>query len=387
MDNPLRRVVFFCLKYSQFINNYYSLNRQYFQKCDIIYHIMSQNITLRVGLRGEWMDMVTAQEKNLNVSVLMNELKQENSKMEGVMQNIKDISMKSNILALNSGIEAARAGEAGRAFSVVAKEIKKFAQDCLDSSKASENIIKNIQTKANNIIALRTVDIAFDTIDKIDRNLFERNCDVQAWATFDAIKECLLQPTTASKKTAEAFMKNIYTIYEVYFDLFVVDLSGEIIVAAQNQSQVGRNMSDREWFQETVKTNDVYVTDMYYSSVVEGYTMGYSSPVRNETGEVIGVFTTRFNWEYIYDIIDRVQTDEKSKLYAINSEGYVIASKDRTEILKTKLTHLTAVQNILSGRETRGYTIEENQIFAYSLTEGYNAYKGKGWSVIVAESI
>ncbi|MGS2779763.1 methyl-accepting chemotaxis protein [Robertmurraya sp. GLU-23] len=331
--------------------------------------------------------MVSTQEKNLNVSVLMNELKQENSKMEGVMQNIKDISMKSNILALNSGIEAARAGEAGRAFSVVAKEIKKFAQDCLDSSKASESIIKSIQTKANNIIALRTVDIAYDTIDKIDRNLFERNCDVQAWATFDAIKECLLQPTSDSKKTAEAFMKNIYNIYEVYFDLFVVDLSGEILVAAQNQSQVGRNMSDREWFQETVKTNDVYVTDMYYSSVVEGYTMGYSSPVRNDVGEVIGVFTTRFNWEYIYDIIDRVQTDEKSKLYAINSEGYVIASKDRTEILKTKLTHLKAVQKILSGIETRGYTIEDNQIFAYSLTEGYNAYKGKGWSVIVAESI
>lgn len=331
--------------------------------------------------------MVSTQEKNLNVSVLMNELKQENSKMEGVMQNIKDISMKSNILALNSGIEAARAGEAGRAFSVVAKEIKKFAQDCLDSSKASESIIKSIQTKANNIIALRTVDIAYDTIDKIDRNLFERNCDVQAWATFDAIKECLLQPTSDSKKTAEAFMKNIYNIYEVYFDLFVVDLSGEILVAAQNQSQVGRNMSDREWFQETVKTNDVCVTDMYYSSVVEGYTMGYSSPVRNDVGEVIGVFTTRFNWEYIYDIIDRVQTDEKSKLYAINSEGYVIASKDRTEILKTKLTHLKAVQNILSGIETRGYTIEDNQIFAYSLTEGYNAYKGKGWSVIVAESI
>ncbi len=331
--------------------------------------------------------MVSTQEKNLNVSVLMNELKQENSKMEGVMQNIKDISMKSNILALNSGIEAARAGEAGRAFSVVAKEIKKFAQDCLDSSKASESIIKSIQTKANNIIALRTVDIAFDTIDKIDRNLFERNCDVQAWATFDAIKECLIHPTSDSKKTAEAFMKNIYNIYEVYFDLFVIDLSGEILVAAQNQSQVGRNMSDRKWFQETVKTNDVYVTDMYYSSVVEGYTMGYSSPVRNDAGEVIGVFTTRFNWEYIYDIIDRVQTDEKSKLYAINSEGYVIASKDHTEILKTKLTHLKAVQNILSGRETRGYTIEDNQIFAYSLTEGYNAYKGKGWSVIVAESI
>jgi hypothetical protein len=46
----------------------------------------------------------------------------------------------------------------------------------------------------------------------------------------------------------------------VYFDLFVVDLSDEIVAAAQNQNQVGKNMSERAWFKETVRTNNVYVT-------------------------------------------------------------------------------------------------------------------------------
>ena len=326
-------------------------------------------------------------DKSLNVSVLMSELKQDNLEMQNVMKKIKDISTKSNILALNSGIEAARAGEAGRGFSVVATEIKKFAEQSLNASKESETIINSIQNKANEIIAVRTVDMAFDTIDKVDRNLFERNCDVQAWATFDAIKDCLQNPTPESKQIAQSFLKNIYKIYEVYFDLFVVDLSGEIIVSSQNQSQVGKNMSDREWFKETVQKNAVHVTDMYHSSVIGGYTMGYSSPVHNDAGEVIGVFTTRFNWEFIYDIIDRVKLDEKSQLYLINSEGYVIASKDRTGILELKLTHLKAVEKVLSGREDRGYVLEHNQMYAFCLTEGYNAYKGKGWSVIVAEPI
>ncbi|MFC0561201.1 methyl-accepting chemotaxis protein [Halalkalibacter alkalisediminis] len=326
-------------------------------------------------------------DKSLNVSVLMSELKQDNLEMQNVMKKIRDISTKSNILALNSGIEAARAGEAGRGFSVVATEIKKFAEQSLNASKESETIINSIQNKANEIIAVRTVDMAFDTIDKVDRNLFERNCDVQAWATFDAIKDCLLQPTAESKQTAQSFLKNIYNIYEVYFDLFVVDLSGEIMVASQSQGQVGKNMSDREWFKETIQKKAVHVTDMYYSAVIGGYTMGYSSPVHNDEGEVIGVFTTRFNWEFIYDIIDRVKLDEKSQLYLINSDGYVIASKDRTGILERKLTHLKAVEKVLSGREDRGYVLENNQIYAFCLTEGYNAYKGKGWSVIVVESI
>lgn len=322
-----------------------------------------------------------------NVSQLMNELKQDNREMQDIMKKIKDISTKSNILALNSGIEAARAGEAGRGFSVVAKEIKKFAEESLKASHASEMIINSIQNKANEIIALRTVDMAYDTIDKIDRNLFERNCDVQAWATFDAIKECLLNPTPDSKRRAQALLRKIYEIYEVYFDLFVIDKSGEIVVASQNQSQVGKNMSDREWFQGAIENDGVYVTDMYYSSVVGSYTMGYSCPIHNNDGEIIGVFTTRFNWEYIYDIIDRAKIHENSKLYVINSEGYVIASKDRAGILEMKLTHLNAVQNIMSGRDVQGYTIQNNKIYAYCLTEGYNAYKGKGWSVIVEESI
>ena len=331
--------------------------------------------------------MNSIEKENLNVSSLMNKLKHENREMQRVMQKLQKISMQSKILALNSGIEAARAGEAGRGFSVVAKEINNFAAASMDASKESEKIIKSIQQKANEIIAVRTVDVAYDTIDKIDRNLFERNCDVQAWATFDAVQNVISNPTPETRKEAQDLLKNIYEIYEVYFELLVVDLDGNIIVTAKNQSEVGKSMADREWFKETINNNDVYVTDMYYSEIVQGYTMGYSCPIRDEHGHVMGVFSTRFNWDFIYDIIDNVKIDESSQLYVINKEGIVIASKDRENVLSKNLSDMKAVQNVTSGKDNRGYVIENNQICAYCLTEGYNAYKGKGWSVIVVESI
>lgn len=331
--------------------------------------------------------MIDTKDENLNVSTLMNELKYENRVMQQVMHKLQTISMQSKILALNSDIEAARAGEAGRGFSVVAKEINKFAAASMEASKESEGIIHSIQQKANDIIAVRTVDIAFDTIDKIDRNLFERNCDVQAWATFDAVRNVIINPTSETKKLAQALLKNIYEIYEVYFELLVVDLEGNIVVTAKNQHEVGKSMADREWFKETIANNDVYVTDMYYSEVAQGYTMSYSSPIRDDQGNVIGVFSTRFNWDFIYDIIDNVKIDEQSQLFVINKEGIVIASKNRENILTKKLTDMKAVNRVLSGQKTRGYEIENNQICAYCLTQGYNAYKGKGWSVIVIEPI
>lgn len=331
--------------------------------------------------------------EELNVSYLLNELKAANREMLTVMREVNQVATHANLLALNSAIEAARAGEAGRGFSVVAKEIKKFADQSLKANEKSTQLIENIQKKANEVIAVRTVDLAFDTIDKIDRNLFERNCDVQAWATFTAIKQALIDEQSPDKlHAANMLLKRIIDIYEVYYDLFVVNKNGKIICAGNNQSQVGKDMSDREWFKETVRTKSVYVSDMYYSGIINGYTMNYSAPVYSNEGDFLGVFTTRFNWDYVYDIIDHVKVHDNSELYLINSKGIVIASRDRKGILEKDLNHLAAVKRVVSGESDQGYIIERDfigseKIYAYCKTKGYNAYRGKGWSVIISENI
>ena len=281
---------------------------------------------------------------NLNVSLLLNELKRANKEMETVINTINQISSQANLLALNSAIE---------------------------------------------VIAVRTVDVAFDTIDKIDRNLFERNCDVQAWATFDAVIEALKEPEDKKKiETAISFIKNIIDIYEVYYDLIIADMDGKIIASGSNPSIIGGDIAHRDWFTETVKSNNVFVNDMHYSQLAKNYVMNYSAPVRDNEGKVIGVFSTRFNWNYIYDIIDSVKVDDTTELFLINKDGIVIGSKSRAGILERDLSHLQAVKRIKGG-ENQGYVIEKQgrkeTIYAYCKTKGYNAYKGMGWSVVVGE--
>ncbi|WHH59362.1 methyl-accepting chemotaxis protein [Petroclostridium sp. X23] len=328
---------------------------------------------------------------NLNVSRLLNELKKANKDMGDVVKNIEQITSQTKLISLNSAIEAARAGEAGRGFSIVANEIKKLAEKSTEANKKSNALVANIQEKANEVIAVRTADVAFDVIDKIDRNLFERNCDVQAWATFGSIKKALEEPGPENYERATKLMKNILDIYEVYHNLLLLNIQGDVVAAAGDQELVGVNRGESQWFKVIKQEQKVYVTDMYYSEDLGKYTISYACPVRNDHGEMIGVFITFFNWEFIYDIIENAKIGENGKIYVINKEGVVIGSNNHSDILKENLNHLKAVQVVTKGEEY-GYTIEKDKsgkmhLFGYAHTKGYNAYRGKHWSVIVSEPI
>lgn len=69
-----------------------------------------------------------------------------------IISVMNNIASQTNLLSLNASIEAARAGEAGRGFEVVAREIRKLADQSMESSKKIEKIIGIIQDKSHNTV-------------------------------------------------------------------------------------------------------------------------------------------------------------------------------------------------------------------------------------------
>ena len=68
--------------------------------------------------------------------------------VNGLTNDILNISSQTNLLALNASIEAARAGEAGKGFAVVADEIRQLA----DSSRETANRIQQINQVVTNAV-------------------------------------------------------------------------------------------------------------------------------------------------------------------------------------------------------------------------------------------
>lgn len=69
-----------------------------------------------------------------------------------VVALINQISMQTNLLAINAGIEAARAGEEGQGFVVVAEEVGELAARSAAATKEIEQIVENIQRETTEVV-------------------------------------------------------------------------------------------------------------------------------------------------------------------------------------------------------------------------------------------
>lgn len=93
----------------------------------------------------------TAEITNVVIEGIENLEKQSRS-IGQIIGAINDIASETNLLSLNASIEAARAGAAGRGFSVVAAEIRKLADQSMDSAKQIQDIVNEITNNTQYVV-------------------------------------------------------------------------------------------------------------------------------------------------------------------------------------------------------------------------------------------
>jgi methyl-accepting chemotaxis protein len=87
-------------------------------------------------------------------------------KIEKMIHVIRDISTKTDLLALNASIEAARAGQAGKGFAVVADEVARLSEKSQDSTLDIEVTFGSLKDR---------IDLLAKTLDTCSKMLQEWN--------------------------------------------------------------------------------------------------------------------------------------------------------------------------------------------------------------------
>jgi len=282
---------------------------------------------------------------------------------------------------------------------------------------------------------------AEELADLIDRNLFERYGDVQAFSlnTVVSDRQSWYQKQWRQNKIAQAMNKYVDT-YDIYYLTMLVDLQGNLIAVNSKDHQgksidyqglYDENFADATWFQ-AVKRGE-FTTEMAHSAAgnrsssgtfIEGVhfdphvekvygiaqpmVLGFSAPVFDEAGNMVAIWSNRAKFSLVEEIVveayKKMQQHgmDQTEITLLDSIGRVIVDYDphhgttedivhdfQNVLFKLNLAQngVAAAQRAVAGESGHMYSTHARkhikQATGYTHLKGALGYPGMNWSVLV----
>ncbi len=324
------------------------------------------------------------------------ELSERLSQLAGAkIGEIATVNRAAKMLAINALIVAARAGEQGRGFAIVAEEFKKISTEIDTIAAALESEVRADLNELTNVGGAvlghlrgqRLADLALNAIEIIDRNLYERTCDVRWWATDSAVVAAVAEAGPQSARYASERLRVILDAYTVYLDLWVCDLSGRVIANGRPDRYagvVGSSVAAAPWFTSALRTaggDEFSVCDIErVRALGDASVATYAAAIREGgrgRGKPIGVLGIHFDWRAQAQVVVdgvRLNPEERARtrVLILDQKRRVLAASDGKGVLEEVVplkTEAGAIGSYAIGDVTVGY----------ALTPGYETYQGLGW--------
>jgi hypothetical protein len=321
---------------------------------------------------------------------------------ESKIAQINTITRETRILALNALIESARAGESGRGFGVVANEVKTISDRITQISHqlsselagAIAELVSLGQGLVHQVRGQRLSDLAFNMIEIIDRNLYERSCDVRWWATDAAAVDVLASPSAESAAHASQRLGVILNAYTVYLDLWIADAAGRVVASGRPQKYpkvLGSNVANTAWFKAAMATSsgdDYAAFDVERVALLDNAQVAtYTTAIRAggaADGKVLGALGIFFDWQPQAQAIvqgSQLSAEERSftRCLLLDAQHRIIAASDGQGILTETFP--------LAPKDKTGYFADQGKMIGYALTPGYETYRGLGWYGAIVQTV
>ena len=202
--------------------------------------------------------------------------------------------------------------------------------------------------------------IAVNIADKIDRNLFERYGDVQAFGVNQVVQDTSVWGVQGEENPIVKAMNQYVDLYDLYYLTLLVDTHGKLIAvntrdnnfqAIKTEALYAHDFSKEIWFNDALAGKfyesadgvctgtvvehlhvDESVTEIYGD---EGLALGFTAPVKNTAGEVIAVWKNVAKFSVAEEIILSYYNDLKERgldtaeITLLDDQGNVIGGAGR----------------------------------------------------------
>ncbi len=324
------------------------------------------------------------------------------------LQRIEEINRTTHVISMNARIESVRIGAAGRGFGVIAEEMDSLSRRVADATRdigviadsSSADMRGSLGRLEHDVRRTRLTELALANIDLIDRNLYERSCDVRWWAT-DAAVVAAAQPQRSAAELAYASrrMGQILDSYTVYFDLVLVAPDGTVLANGRpaQYASAGRNVAGQGWFESAMRTRsgeEFGFQGVHGSELVQGErVLVYSCAVREQgriDGRPLGVLGIVFRWDALAQtIVQRTPLSEqewkRSRVAIVDNAGNVLADSSG---LPAEPIDFAQRSVLFAG--TRGAIVTQllgrSYCIAHAASPGYETYR-TGWHSLILQAL
>ena len=264
----------------------------------------------------------------------------------------------------------------------------------------------------------------------IDRNLFERYGDVQAFGYNTAAYDTRNWFRPSADNVLITSMNSYMVNYGLYKMMMLLDLDGKVaaVNSTDNKGKAldtiglyNRNFRDARWFQQA--KNKVFLSSSSldgtavqqpaYEKIIadvyreDGFTIAFSAPVYNAKGDMIGIWVNFADFGTIEGIIAETYNQKKSSganriSFAIQdnagtalvdfnptAQGTTTYKRDTASIGVKKLTSLNVPGSTESLNKPYGYTTETNKntnledAVSWQSTNGAIGFPSLDWKIII----
>lgn len=270
----------------------------------------------------------------------------------------------------------------------------------------------------------------------IDRNLFERYGDVQAFGYNTAAYDKANWDNPTDTNPLIVAMNNYVRAYGLYPVMIFVDKEGKVL-ATNTIDKTGKavdtkfiyslNFKEAKWFSDAISEKFLAGTNGLTGTAVQaptrndvvakvtggdGYSIAFSAQVRNSQGELLGVWVNFADFGLVEDIIGTYRKQmvkmglTNPDLMLIDKEGIVLVDYDAEHMnpdgsqkhdfsnISVKNLVKVGLKSALDGTKgNSGYVIEVNpdagkeQLFGYNHSNGGYDYPGLGWTMLIGTDV
>jgi len=235
------------------------------------------------------------------------------------------------------------------------------------------------------------------TMDKIDRLLYERYVDVQEISKEDVFHSYLSNEQGEIEiEDVERRLKGFAVVGGLWRTLNIMDIEGNII-ASTDKREIGKTIEEYSEFIFTapqILEGGVFFSDAFDSKETGRTRLFFTAPIRNDKvpgGPVIGVLIGDFGWPVVVEVLESVQ-GPVANLY--NSSGVLIGvgeNKYQVDVFTQSYRKNIVVKRVLDDRDMGSEVAlsvhgNDEVLASYAPQLGYLDYPGKGWALVLETS-